>query len=99
MDDHEEKEPEGAVFLRILAAAMITDRAHYSSGRFASWRASRKARAAGREAHKYAGLGSDPAALEYLNQEITVQLADMTLRTTELAKAMASDFAEFGRLP
>jgi hypothetical protein len=32
--------------------------------------------------------------LDYLIQELTVQLADMTLDTTELAKALAEDLGE-----
>ncbi|WP_329374578.1 hypothetical protein [Streptomyces sp. NBC_01483] len=80
--------------LRILARATIRDYAHFTGGPIAQWRASRDVQKAIKTAVELAGLGSDPAALEYLNQELTVQLADLTLHLTESAKVLAQELRE-----
>lgn len=98
MTDAAAEEPKGAVYLRILARAMIRDYATFAGNKLASWKAGRDAEKAAKEAAQFANLGTDPQALDYLTRELTVQLADMTLRTTEAAKAMAADLGEHGRI-
>ncbi|MDQ0935118.1 hypothetical protein [Streptomyces turgidiscabies] len=86
-----EEEPKGAATLRMLARAMIRDYANFTGGPIAQWKASRDVQKAIKDAVELAGLGSDPAALEYLAQELTVKLADLTLRLTESAKVLAQE--------
>lgn len=89
-----DQDPKGAATLRILARAMIRDYANFTGGPIAQWKASRDVHKAIKDAVELAGLGSDPAALEYLTQELTVQLADLTLRLTESAKVLAQELGE-----
>ncbi|MGW1070956.1 hypothetical protein ACWD4F_41485 [Streptomyces aureus] len=89
-----DQEPKGAATLRILARAMIRDYANFTSGPIAQWKASRDVQKAIKDAVELAGLGSNPAALEYLNQELTVKLADLTLRLIESAKILAQEVGE-----
>ncbi|MCX4461565.1 hypothetical protein OOK58_02585 [Streptomyces sp. NBC_01728] len=80
--------------LCILACAMIRDYADFTGGPIAQWRASRDVQKAIKAAVELAGLRSDPAALEYLNQELTVQLADLTLCLTESANVLGQELRE-----
>lgn len=85
-------DPDGAVFLRILAAAIIRDYANLAGSKAISWKMGRDVCKAADEAAKRAGLGTSPRALDYLIQELTVALADLTLRTTEAARSIADGY-------
>ncbi|MFE1856258.1 hypothetical protein [Streptomyces sp. NPDC059489] len=90
------REPAGAATLRILARVMIRDYASFTGSPLARWGASRDVHKAIKDAVELADLGSDPGALEYLTRELTVKLADLTLRLTESAKILAQELGEGG---
>lgn len=89
-----ELDPGSAAVLRILSRAMIRDYANFTRDPITRWKASRDVQKAIKSAVKLAGLGSDPAALACLTEELTVQLADLTLRLTESAKILAHELGE-----
>ncbi|MFI6495307.1 hypothetical protein [Streptomyces sp. NPDC050564] len=88
------QEPKGAPALRILARAMIRDYANFSGSRLASWKASHDVQKAIKAAVARGGLSSDPAARDFLVQELTVRLADLSLRLTESAKVLAQELGD-----